>query len=179
LIKDLKAGVLANFVITTHSDILEISDVPQGILFLPDTTPKRLDDAETPVEVKDLDAGTVKIYAPPFTFDCSFEVEILTDSTLAGLEYAEKLTLYLNMNPYLTAGGKEYPLRIDQPTSRPTRPEGNSNLRRIDATFTVEGVELDPGTVKDGMLVLERQYSFTNQKTGGTDQINKPVEGGN
>lgn len=51
LLQGLKANVLANTVSATHSDLLEIAQLPVLILFLPDADRIRLDDANVPVQL--------------------------------------------------------------------------------------------------------------------------------
>ncbi|NSW82527.1 MAG: hypothetical protein HPY90_04500 [Syntrophothermus sp.] len=169
LLQGLKANVLANTVSATHSDMLEIAELPVLILFLPDAARSRLDDANVPVQVKDETAGTVRVFDPAPTYDLAFDFEVVAETTTGVLEIGEKMAAYLEANPYLTVNSKEYPVRVVEPMGRPGAVEP-ANLRRASGSFVVESVEVDTGKFQDGKLARQFEAVYENQTTGGTDQ---------
>jgi hypothetical protein len=169
LLQRFKAEVLPNTVISTHDSMLEIAQLPVLILFLPDVVEVRLDDANVPDQVKDETAGTVRVYAPPGFYDLQFDFEIAAEKALEVLSISEKLTAWLEANPYLVVGEYEYPLRILEPLTSPSRAGGG--LLRATGRFVVEGVEVSSGVFYDGKLAKEFQATYHNPVTGGEDNV--------
>jgi hypothetical protein len=169
LLQRFKAEVLPNTVASTHDSMLEIAQLPVLVLFLPDVAEVRLDDANVPDEVKDETAGTVRVYAPPGFYDLQFDFEIAAEKALEVLGIGEKLTTWLEANPYLAVGEYEYPLRVLEPLTSPNRAGGG--LLRATGRFVVEGVEVSSGLYYDGKLAKEFQASYNNPLTGGEDNV--------
>ncbi|AYO30594.1 hypothetical protein D2962_08150 [Biomaibacter acetigenes] len=169
LLQRFKAEVLPNTVTSTHDSMLEIAQLPVLVLFLPDITEARIDDANVPNLVKDEVAGTVRVYAPPGFYDLQFDFEVTAENTLEVLGVGEKLTAWIGANPYLSVGEYEYPLRFIEPLSSPNRAGGK--LIRASGRFVVEGIEVSSGVYYDGKLAKEFQATFNNPTTGGEDNV--------
>ncbi|MGE5528062.1 MAG: hypothetical protein ACM3X6_02840 [Patescibacteria group bacterium] len=176
LVEQLQAAVLANTVITTHSDALEIASLPIVIVFQPELELARPDHANENEVVKDEDAGTVQITLPGGIYDLGFDIEIVAELTREVLAIGQSLLVWLNANPYLVVDGQEHEMETPEPLSRPSR-TSTANLRRAAGRLMVRDVELPSGIYHIGKLAKELSMVYTNER-GGEDPLQYSLKRG-
>lgn len=179
LIRALKAGVHPYVVTGGHSDVVELAELPAVVVYLPDATERRIDDANVPEVEKDPVLGTGRVYPPAGVYDLSFGVEIVAERTAEVSAIGQRLLTWVQANPYLAVelldaqgrslGTIEYALRGGEP-GRVARVEPD-NLKRSATVLVVEGVELQAGTYRETRLTATFEAAVENPSTGGSDSI--------
>ncbi|MGE5551517.1 MAG: hypothetical protein ACM3ZC_13475 [Bacteroidota bacterium] len=180
LVERLQAAVLANTVITTHSDILEIAQLPVLVVFQPELEPVRPDHANENKVSKDEETGTSLTTLPGGFYHLGFDYEITAENTREVLTIGQSLLVWLSAHPYLTVTvddvDHEFELDAPDPLSRPGRTSG-ANLRRASGRLVIRDVELPSGVYRVGKLAKQFRITYQNDR-GGQDVLQHSMKRG-
>lgn len=173
LIQALKQKVTPNVSITTHTDMLELASLPALVLFTPDLQRVRLNDDSCETVVRNLATGSATIYPPAPTYDATFDLEVVSDSTIKVLDLGEKFNTWAERNPYLTVGDYSFPLMVLEPMGKAgsgSFPE-RDNIRRLRGRIVVQGIEVPPDEGDSGKLVRDLELGWRNENSGAFDNV--------
>lgn len=152
----LKAGVVPEVVISTHTDFNELATLPALVLFYPELQPYSPNE-KNEEQIEKHDDGTTTIRPPNAYKTLQFDIQILSERIIGAgglLQLQTNFIVWLQKNRTITVEGKVYEVHGDEPAQPPRFGANLSNLKRVDATLQVLGVEIETGDTKTGYTVI-------------------------